>query len=102
MDHQDQDNPQARARRDAIVAARRRHWLRLRRLTTALFALWFASVLLVVWFARELAQISLFGWPLSFYLAAQGSALIYLAIIAAYAWQTRRLDADYHRELDQP
>lgn len=99
----DQPNqPLTDARRDAIVAARRRHWLRLRRLTTALFALWCVSVLLVVWFARELAQVSVFGWPLSFYLAAQGSALIYLAIIAAYAWKTRRLDADYRRELEQP
>lgn len=92
--------PLTDARRDAIVAARRRHWLRLRRLTAVLFALWCASVLLVVWFARELAHISVFGWPLSFYLAAQGASLTYLAIIGAYAWRMRILDRDFQRMLE--
>lgn len=92
--------PLTDARRDAIVAARRRHWLRLRRLTAVLFALWCASVLLVVWFARELAHISVFGWPLSFYLAAQGASLTYLAIIGAYAWRMRILDRDFQHMLE--
>jgi len=38
---------------------------------------------------------TVFGWPLSFYLAAQGASLVYLAIIGAYAWQMRRLDRRY-------
>ncbi|MBW8898666.1 MAG: DUF4212 domain-containing protein, partial [Massilia sp.] len=36
--------------------------------------------------------LSVFGWPLSFYLAAQGASLIFLAIIGAYAWRAAVLD----------
>jgi putative solute:sodium symporter small subunit len=54
-----------------------------------------------VFFARELAGLSLFGWPLSFYLAAQGAALIYLAILGAYALGMRRFDRRFARRLGQ-
>ncbi|MDL2357766.1 MAG: DUF4212 domain-containing protein [Pseudomonadota bacterium] len=81
------------------MAARARHWQRTRRLTFALLALWLAASFFSVFFARELAGLSLFGWPLSFYLAAQGAALIYLSILAAYALAMRRFDRRYAREL---
>jgi putative solute:sodium symporter small subunit len=67
-----------------------------------LLALWLAASFCTVFFARELAQLSVFGWPLSFYLAAQGAALIYLAILGAYALALRRFDLRFKRELDQP
>ncbi len=76
----------------ALAARRAAHWRQTRRLTAALLALWFATGFGSVFFARELYQYSLFGWPLSFYMAAQGSSLVYLAIIGAYAWRMRRLD----------
>ena len=43
----------------------------------------------------------MFGWPLSFYLAAQGAALIYLAILGAYALAMRRFDRRFKRQLGQ-
>jgi putative solute:sodium symporter small subunit len=46
-------------------------------------------------FARELATINFFGWPLSFYMAAQGSMVIYLVIIWYYARAMKRLDEEY-------
>ena len=85
----------------ALLAARSRHWQRTRRLTFGLLALWLAASFCSVFFARELAALSLFGWPLSFYLAAQGAALIYLAIVGAYAAVMRRVDRRYERELGQ-
>jgi putative solute:sodium symporter small subunit len=45
-----------------------------------------------VFYARDLARLSVFGWPLSFYMAAQGASLVYLALIGVYAWRMRRLD----------
>ena len=85
--------------RRAIVAARERHWQRTRRMTTLLLGLWLATTLVPLFFARELARFTLFGWPLSFYLAAQGAALVYLAIVGVYTWRMRRIDAQYQREL---
>jgi putative solute:sodium symporter small subunit len=49
----------------------------------------------VIFFARERAGLTLFGWSVSFYLAAQGAILVYLAIIGIYALRMRRLDALY-------
>jgi putative solute:sodium symporter small subunit len=89
------DEAAALRQRRALLAARYRHWRRTRRLTVLLLALWFATSFGTVFFARELAALSLFGWPLSFYLAAQGASLIYLAILGVYAWRMRRLDRDF-------
>ena len=66
-----------------------------------LLALWLATSFGTVFFARDLAHMSVFGWPLSFYLAAQGASLIYLAIIGAYAWRMRILDRDFTRMLEE-
>jgi putative solute:sodium symporter small subunit len=88
-------------RRARVHAARAAHWTRTRRLTALLLALWLATGFCTVFFARDLAHLSVFGWPLSFYLAAQGASLIYLAIIGAYAWRMRILDRAFARQLGE-
>jgi putative solute:sodium symporter small subunit len=77
-----------------------RHWARTRRFTALLFAAWLATTFGVVFFARELSGYTLFGWPISYYMVAQGTTLIYLAIVGIYAWRMRRLDRRYRREAD--
>lgn len=88
------------ARRAALIAARARHWRRTRRLTLVLLAVWSCATFLTVFFARELSGMVIFGWPLSFYLAAQGTILGYLAITGIYALCMRRIDKRYARELE--
>ena len=90
------DDGAARAR---VAQARARHWARTRRLTVVLLVLWLATWFGTVFFARDLAHLSVFGWPLSFYLAAQGSSLIYLVIIGIHAWRMRVLDRRFARML---
>lgn len=68
-------------------------WRRTRRLTMTLLAIWFGVTFAAIFFARELAGLTLFGWSVSFYMAAQGALLIYLAIVGIYALAMRRLDA---------
>src|SRR5437764_4451661 len=92
-----QEDPEQRRAR--VHAARTAHWARTRRLTALLLALWLATGFCTVFYARDLANLSVFGWPLSFYLAAQGASLIYLAIIGAYAWRMRVLDRVFARML---
>jgi putative solute:sodium symporter small subunit len=84
-----------------LIAARAAHWQRARRLTVILLLLWFATTFFTVFFARELQGWTVFGWPLSFYLAAQGAALVFLAIIGAYAFVMGRLDRRFARELKE-
>ena len=88
----DGNSAAARQQRAQVVAMRQAHWLRTRRVTGVLLAMWFVTTFGTVYYARELATLSVFGWPLSFYLAAQGASLIYLAIIGIYAWWMRRID----------
>jgi putative solute:sodium symporter small subunit len=88
-----------KARRERIRAARALHWERTQRLTVVLLGLWLATGFGTVFFARDLDHLSVFGWPLSFYMAAQGASLIYLAIIGAYAWRMRLLDREFARRL---
>ena len=74
------------------MAAQRRYWARTRRLTALLLVAWLLTTFCVIFFARELSGYTLFGWPFSYYMVAQGTTLIYLAIVGAYAWYMRGLD----------
>ena len=93
-------SPDPAARRARLLAARAAHWRTTRRVTASLLLLWLATSFGAVWFARDLDQWSIFGWPLSFYMAAQGASLVYLAVIGAYAWLMRRADAQYATALE--
>jgi putative solute:sodium symporter small subunit len=68
------------------------YWIRTRRLTIALLLVWFFSTFGIIFFARELSAISFFGWPFSFYLAAQGAVILYTVIIAVYTYKMDKLD----------
>lgn len=85
----------------ALLAARAAHWQRTRRVTTLLLLLWFATTFGAVFFAREMDGLTVFGWPLSFYLAAQGASLVYLLILGLYAVAMRRHDKRFARQLAQ-
>lgn len=69
----------------------RPYWRQTRRLTAALLLVWFAVSFGVTYFARDLA-FDFLGWPFSFWMAAQGSLLVYGLIIAGYAWGMDHLD----------
>jgi putative solute:sodium symporter small subunit len=68
-----------------------RHWQRNTRLTTGLLVVWFVVSFVAPYFAREL-DFNVFGWPFSFWLAAQGALIVYLAIVWFYAHRMERLD----------
>jgi len=63
--------------------------------TGVLLAIWFLVTFVEAWFARDLNQITFFGWPLAFWFSAQGSLAIYVIIIGVYAWLMSKLDKEY-------
>jgi putative solute:sodium symporter small subunit len=71
---------------------RARYWKYVRRLTLLLLLLWWAVTFGVIFFARELSGFAVFGWPFSFYMAAQGTVLIYVALVGFYAWRMGKLE----------
>lgn len=76
----------------SINESQARYWKKVRSLTLVLLILWVSINFSVIFFARELAGLMLFGWPVSFYMAAQGTLLIYLLIIGGYALSVKRLE----------
>lgn len=72
-------------------SARSGHWRDNRRLTAGLLLLWFVITFCGTYFAREL-DFRFAGWPFGFWLAAQGAPLVFLAIVAVYAWRMRAID----------
>lgn len=73
----------------------REHWRRNLGLTGVLLGVWFAATFVVIWFARELNSISVAGFPLAFYMCAQGSLIVYLAVIWFYAHRMNRIDREH-------
>ncbi len=77
------------------------YWHRTRRLTGQLLLLWLLLTFASIFFARELTALRFFGWPLSFYMVAQGVVLLYTAIIAFYAYKMKQLDRRFSRHNNQ-
>ena len=72
----------------------REYWRKNLRITGILLAIWFVVTFVVGYFAREL-NFSFFGWPFSFWVAAQGALVVYVVIIGYYAYYMNRLDMEY-------
>jgi putative solute:sodium symporter small subunit len=70
-----------------------RLWRRRMRVTGGLLAVWFAVTFGVAFFARGLSLV-VFGWPLSFWVAAQGALLVYMALVVVYARRMGRIDEE--------
>jgi putative solute:sodium symporter small subunit len=70
------------------------YWRKNLRITGILLAIWFFVTFVIGFFARDL-DFSFFGWPFSFWVAAQGALIIYVAIIGYYAWYMNRLDQEF-------
>lgn len=81
----------------AAIAAR--HWRRTLWLVAVLMAIGFVVTFVPQFWAREWASVRIAGWPLPFYMGAQGSILIDIGLIAFYALMQRRNDARYRDAL---
>jgi len=81
-----------------LTAQHEEYWRKNLRLTAVLLLILFLATFVMAWYARPLGEINFFGWPLSFYMAAQGSLIIYVFLIWFYARRMRQLDLEYNVE----
>lgn len=70
----------------------KQYWRKNLRLTGTLLAIWFVATFVIGWFARDLQTFKVLGFPFSFYMAAQGTLLIYVGLVAYYAYCMDKLD----------
>lgn len=78
-----------------LTEKQRQYWQKNLTITSILLSIWFIATFVVIYFAKELSQISFFGFPFSFYMSAQGSLIIYVVVIWYYARYMNRLDDEY-------
>jgi putative solute:sodium symporter small subunit len=86
---------------DAGHHARARHWRRTLQLTGLLLLAWFLVGYAVTWFARDL-DFAFFGWPFSFWVAAQGGVIVFVLLLVAYARRMARNDRRLARDACAP
>ena len=70
------------------------YWSKNLKITAVLLSVWFVATFVLGYFARDLS-FNFFGWPFAFYMAAQGSLIIYVIIIWYYARYMNKLDLEY-------
>jgi putative solute:sodium symporter small subunit len=73
-----------------VEARRQAYWRDNLQVIGILLVVWAAASFLPGWFAEDLQDVELFGWPLGFFMAAQGSLCIFLFIVWFYdRWMIR-------------
>ncbi len=78
-----------------LTAKHHDYWRKNLVVTAILLFIWFLATFVEGWYARELNSITFLGFPLGFYMSAQGSLIVYVAIIGFYAWYMKKLDLEY-------
>lgn len=78
-----------------LTEKHKEYWQRNLRVTAILLAIWFVVTYVASFFARELNEIVILGFPLGFYMGAQGALIIYVLIIWYYAHYMNKLDEEY-------
>ncbi len=71
------------------------YWAKTRNLMTVTLVIWFVFSFVVHFFVSALNQITFLGFPLGFYMAAQGSLIVFVVLIFWYAHAQNRLDEQY-------
>ncbi len=78
----------------ATKKMRQMHWQRTRNLTFITLGIWFVFAFLIHWFGAQLNQASFLGFPLGFYMAAQGSPLIFVLLLMWSTYRQEKIDEE--------
>jgi putative solute:sodium symporter small subunit len=73
---------------------REEHWRRTRSLMWVTLAIWFFFSFVIHFFVRSLNQIVILGFPLGFYMAAQGSLIAFVILLFWFAHRQNQIDEE--------
>ena len=77
-----------------LTEIQEQYWQKNLNVTAKLMGVWFVFTFVVTFFARDL-NFNFFGWPFSFWMASQGSLIIYVLIIWYYASYMNKIDQEH-------
>lgn len=73
----------------------KRYWQKTLLLTGLLLVVWFLVTFVATFFSAALNQLTFLGLPLGYFMAAQGSLIVYIVLIGLYALLMNRLDRQF-------
>jgi len=93
MAQSSQAAPAPPANIDSVTAAA--YWKRTSALMWFLLAVWFIFGFVVHMFAPAINHIHVMGFPLGFYMAAQGSLIVFVVGLFWFAFRQNRIDEEF-------
>ena len=78
------------------------YWAENKRLTAITLLIWALASFGAAFFAEPLNTVVIFGFPLGYYMAAQGSLIVFVLLIANYARAMNAIDHKYNLHEEEP
>ena len=77
------------------MSNKERHWEKTRGLMMLTLAIWFIFSIVIFMFGESLNNGSFLGYPLAYYMCAQGSIVIFVVLIFWFANRQEKIDEEF-------
>ena len=79
----------------------KKYWAENIKLTAIILFIWFVVTYVAIFFSPELNNIVIYGFPMGYYMGAQGSLIIFVILIFWYAIKMNAADKEYGVEEEE-
>jgi len=77
------------------MSNKERHWEKTRGLMIMTLAIWFIFSIVIFMFGEGLNNSSFLGYPLAYYMCAQGSIVVFVVLIFWFANRQEKIDEEF-------
>ena len=77
------------------MSNKERHWEKTKGLMLLTLAIWFVFSIVIFMFGEGLNNGSFLGYPLAYYMCAQGSIIIFVVLIFWFANRQEKIDEEF-------
>ena len=77
------------------MSNKERHWEKTKGLMMLTLAIWFVLSIVIFMFGESLNNGSFLGYPLAYYMCAQGSIIIFVVLIFWFANRQEKIDEEF-------
>ena len=77
------------------MSNKERHWEKTKGLMMITLAIWFVFSIVIFMFGESLNNGSFLGYPLAYYMCAQGSIVIFVVLIFWFANRQEKIDEEF-------
>ena len=77
------------------MSNKERHWEKTKGLMMLTLAIWFVFSIVIFIFGESLNNGSFLGYPLAYYMCAQGSIIIFVVLIFWFANRQEKIDEEF-------